>query len=109
MLGALFALVSRPVLVVPVAVIAVREIGISIYRVYWGRRGLAVPASRAAKLKTLLQSLAVGAASCRRWPRPTPWLGDALLWISAVVAVTSAVQYLWAGRTSTTSSGTAPS
>src|SRR6478752_1996609 len=37
----------------PVALIAVREIGISLFRSYWVRRGLAVPASKLAKAKTV--------------------------------------------------------
>src|SRR3954447_9847964 len=44
-LGAMFALVSNGrFLLVPVAVITARELFISLYRVYWSRRGLAVPA-----------------------------------------------------------------
>ncbi len=44
-LGALFALVAADALpLLPVAIIAVREIGISLYRVQLGRQGLAVPA-----------------------------------------------------------------
>src|SRR3954453_8267414 len=44
-LGAMFSLVSiNRFAWLPVAIIAVREIGISLYRVYWGRRGLALPA-----------------------------------------------------------------
>ena len=61
-LGALFALVAADALpLLPVAIIAVREIGISLYRVQLGRQGLAVPARLTAKIKTFLQSLAVGA------------------------------------------------
>ena len=41
---------------VPVAIIAVREIVISLYRSYWGRRGIAVPASRTAQGQTFAQS-----------------------------------------------------
>ena len=61
-LGALFALVAADALpLLPVAIIAVREIGISLYRVQLGRQGLAVPARLTAKIKTFLQSLTVGA------------------------------------------------
>jgi CDP-diacylglycerol--glycerol-3-phosphate 3-phosphatidyltransferase len=105
-LGALFSLVSIDRFAwLPVAIIAVREIGISLYRVYWGRRGLALPASRGGKLKTLLQGLAVGAALMPPLATAHAWIGDVLLWASVVVAVLSAAQYLWAGRSAATTSG----
>src|SRR5262249_25648841 len=93
---------------IPVAIIAVREIGISLYRVYWGRRGLALPASKGGKLKTLLQSLAIGAALLPPIATAQAWIADTLLWASVVVAVWSAAQYLWAGRDAATTSGSAP-
>jgi CDP-diacylglycerol--glycerol-3-phosphate 3-phosphatidyltransferase len=108
-LGAMFSLVSiNRFAWLPVAIIAVREIGISLYRVYWGRRGLALPASRGGKLKTLLQGLAVAAAVMPPLATAYAWVGNILLWASVVVAVLSAVQYLWAGRSAATTSGTAP-
>ena len=38
----------------PVAVIAGRELFISLYRVYWGRRGLAVPARSSANARAII-------------------------------------------------------
>ena len=105
-LGALYSLASIgrfPWL--PVAIIAVREVAISLYRVYWGRRGLAVPASRGGKLKTLLQGLAVGAAVMPPLATAHAWIADSLLWASVVVAVVSGVQYLVAGRAAASSTG----
>jgi len=95
MLGGLIALVTIDVFWwVPVALIAAREVLISLYRSYWGRRGIAVPASRLAKFKTFAQALAVAAAV---WP-PTanhvPALADVFLWGAVVLAVVSAVQYI---------------
>jgi len=105
-LGALFSLVSIGRFPwQPVAIIAVREIGISLYRVYWGRRGLALPASRGGKLKTLLQGLAIGAAVMPPLAVAHAGIGNLLLWASLVVAVWSAGQYLWDGRSAATSSG----
>ena len=102
-LGALYSLASIGRFGwVPVVIIAVREVGISLYRVYWGRRGLAVPASRGGKLKTLLQGLAVGAAVLPPLALAHQWVADTLLWASVVVAVVSGVQYLVAGRTAAT-------
>jgi CDP-diacylglycerol--glycerol-3-phosphate 3-phosphatidyltransferase len=104
-LGALFALVSIGRFVwVPVAVIFVREVAISLYRMYWGRRGLAVPARWSAKVKTVLQGTAVALALLPLlvdlW-----WPADLVLWVSVVVAVWSAVQYVVDGRSATTSLG----
>lgn len=101
-LGAMFALVAADVFpIVPVAVIAVREVAISLFRVRLGRQGLAVPARQTAKVKTLLQTLAVAAALM-----PTlvgqPWLANALLWASVFMAVFSGWQYLRDGRRAAT-------
>jgi CDP-diacylglycerol--glycerol-3-phosphate 3-phosphatidyltransferase len=62
-LGAMFTLVSRDVFwVVPVLIIAAREIGVSLYRVFVGSKGVSMPASKTAKVKTVSQQLAVGFA-----------------------------------------------
>jgi CDP-diacylglycerol--glycerol-3-phosphate 3-phosphatidyltransferase len=107
-LGALYSLASiNRFAWLPVIIIAVREVGISLYRVYWGRRGLAVPASRGAKLKTLLQGLAVGAALMPPLATAHAWIADSLLWASVVVAVISGVQYLISGRAAATTMGRA--
>ena len=62
-LGAMFALVANDTFWWPaVAIITVRELGILGLRSYWGRKGLAVPASPLAKVKTVVQEVAVGFA-----------------------------------------------
>ncbi len=62
-LGAMFTLVGEDVFwILPVAIIAVREFVISMYRTVLGSKGVSVPASRMAKHKTLAQQLAVGFA-----------------------------------------------
>ena len=62
-LGAMFTLVSRDVFwVVPVVIIAAREIIVSLYRVFVGSKGVSMPASKTAKVKTVSQQLAVGFA-----------------------------------------------
>jgi CDP-diacylglycerol--glycerol-3-phosphate 3-phosphatidyltransferase len=105
-LGGMVALVSIDRFSwIPVAIIAVREIVISLYRSYWGRRGIAIPASRLAKAKTFSQSVAVGFAV---WP-PTAehlsWSADVMLWVSVALAVVSGVEYLVAGQRALTRSG----
>src|SRR3546814_17317673 len=60
-LGAMVALVANGTFWwLPVSVIALRELGIQAFRSYWGRRGLAVPATAMAKAKTVVQEVAVG-------------------------------------------------
>ncbi len=98
-LGGLVALVSvERFSWVPVAIIALREIAISLYRSHWVRQGVSVPASPLAKAKTLTQAIAVGLAV---WP-PTAeqlhWAADLVLWISVALAVLSGVQYVLAGN-----------
>ncbi len=62
-LGAMFTLVSIGVFwVVPVIIIAARELVISVYRVIVGGRGISVPASKLGKYKTVCQQMAVGFA-----------------------------------------------
>ena len=60
-LGALFALVAKGIVWwLPVAIIAVREVAMSVYRSVVGRHGISIPARNSAKVKTLLQDIAIG-------------------------------------------------
>lgn len=84
----------------PVALITIREVVISVFRSYWGRRGLAIPASKIAKAKTFLQFGAVG------WfvlpaTHSVRLLSVGFLWLSLAVAWLSAAQYLAAGSRAT--------
>jgi CDP-diacylglycerol--glycerol-3-phosphate 3-phosphatidyltransferase len=83
---------------VPVALIGLRELGISLYRSYWGRRGLAVPARRGAKVKTVVQELAVAAVICPPFVEHTPWLGHVLLWVAVALTLVTGAQYVLDGR-----------
>ncbi len=97
-LGAMFMLVSRGVFWwLPVALIAVREVAVSVYRSVAGTRGVSVPAKRLAKLKTVTQQLAVG---CVLLPLTHDYdlLWNALLWIAVVLTIVTGVQYLMAAR-----------
>jgi CDP-diacylglycerol--glycerol-3-phosphate 3-phosphatidyltransferase len=90
-IGGLIALVSRDVFpVVPVALIALREIAVSLYRSAAGRRGISLPARQLGKVKTVCQLVAVGFALL-----PTTahshgllltvlWLAVVLTWISGL-------------------------
>ena len=81
----------------PLVIIAVREVGIMAYRTYWGRRGLAIPARRSAKYKTLVQGVALAAAMCPPL-EPYPWVADGLLWAAVAFTVVSGLQYVVDGR-----------
>jgi CDP-diacylglycerol--glycerol-3-phosphate 3-phosphatidyltransferase len=91
----------------PVAVLAVREVAITMYRSQWGRRGVAVPARGTAKVKTALQSLAVGLAVLPTLAT-TWWPADVVLWASVVMAVISATQYGLDGRRALGTYGAGP-
>lgn len=96
-LGALFALAAIDRFwMVPAAVIAVREVAISMYRSYWARRGLSIPARRSAKVKTVTQQLAVGFALIPLAANPE-WLADGLLWAAVALTVVTGLQYLYDG------------
>jgi len=96
-LGAMWALVAEDVFWwLPVTAIAVREIGISVYRSWEGRRGISVPARQWAKVKTVVQDLAVGLALLP----PTAddrGIANATLWMAVALTVVTGVQYLLDG------------
>jgi CDP-diacylglycerol--glycerol-3-phosphate 3-phosphatidyltransferase len=82
----------------PVALIGLREVAISAYRSYVGRRGVSVPARPWAKIKTLFQDVAVGLAL-------VPVTGPAyrtfiavVLWTAVGLTLVTGAQYLWDGR-----------
>jgi CDP-diacylglycerol--glycerol-3-phosphate 3-phosphatidyltransferase len=98
-LGAMFTLVDRGVFwIVPVAVLAIREFVISIYRTVVGSRGVSVPATRMAKYKTLSQQLAVGFALLPWTALAATWLWKGFLWLAVVLAVWSGGRYFRAAR-----------
>ncbi|MFT3854009.1 MAG: CDP-alcohol phosphatidyltransferase family protein [Ilumatobacteraceae bacterium] len=99
-LGAMFALVSADEFwIVPVLIIAVREVGISVYRIFVGAKGVSVPASKMGKYKTFVQQLAVGFAIIPLTAVDATWLWKSLLWTAVVLTTLSGIQYLWRART----------
>jgi len=93
-LGAMFTLVSRDVFwVVPVLIIAAREIGVSLYRVFVGSKGVSMPASKTAKVKTVSQQLAVGLALAPFAVVDQTWTFTIFMWIAVVLTLLSAAQY----------------
>ena len=98
-LGAMIFLVNSHVYwVVPVVIIAARELAISLYRTFVGAKGVSVPASKIAKLKTLAQQLSVGFALAPATAIDAKWLWNGLLWASVALALISGGQYMWRAR-----------
>jgi CDP-diacylglycerol--glycerol-3-phosphate 3-phosphatidyltransferase len=97
-LAALFALAAEGTLPwLPVGLIAAREVGMSVYRSWAGRRGVSIPARTSAKLKTVVQDLAIAACVL------PPLAHDHTLqlwtiWVAAGLTIGTGVQYLLDGR-----------
>ncbi len=101
-LGSMYALVLAGTFWwVPVALISVREVVISTYRSYWGRRGLAVPARSMAKVKTVVQEIAIGLALAPAVADHASFATIAL-WIAVVLTLVTGTQYLLSGRSAAT-------
>lgn len=81
----------------PVAVIALREVGISLYRSWMGKRGISVPARYWAKVKTVVQEVAIGLALLPLTAE-VPFVAKAVLWGGVVLAVVTGAQYLIDGK-----------
>jgi CDP-diacylglycerol--glycerol-3-phosphate 3-phosphatidyltransferase len=104
-LGAMFALVAAGRFWwLPVALIAAREVVISVFRAQLGRQGLAVPARPLAKVKTVTQEVAVGLALL---PLTVdhPFLAGTALWIAVGLTLFTGAQYLLDGRSAATTLG----
>jgi CDP-diacylglycerol--glycerol-3-phosphate 3-phosphatidyltransferase len=100
-LGAFFALAAQDRMPwVPVGLMTAREVGMSAYRSWVGRRGISVPARRLAKVKTLVQELAIASYLV------PPLEGHrklqlAVTWAATALTLASGAQYLWNGRRAT--------
>ena len=93
-LGAMFTLVSRDVFwVLPVVIIAAREIAVSLYRVFAGSKGVSMPASKLAKVKTVMQQCAVGFALLPLTINDATWTYIVCLWVAVALTLVSAAQY----------------
>jgi CDP-diacylglycerol--glycerol-3-phosphate 3-phosphatidyltransferase len=105
-LGVMFALVANGTFWwVPVGIIAVRELGIQGFRTYWGKQGLAVPASGMAKTKTVVQEIAVGFGLLPLTADDHTWVANAFLAVAVVLTVWSGIQYLQEGSRAATTQG----
>jgi CDP-diacylglycerol--glycerol-3-phosphate 3-phosphatidyltransferase len=97
-LGALGALAVQGHLPwLPVILIAVREVGMQLYRSWAGRSGVSIPARNSAKLKTFVQDLAIG--MCIIPPlAPDHEVQLVVIWIAAALTIITGGQYVADGR-----------
>ncbi len=107
-LGSFFALGAQGRMPwIPVGLMTAREVGMSAYRSWAGRRGISVPARRLAKLKTIVQEVAVATylvpplASHRA-------LQLSVTWAAVALTLASGVQYVWDGRKAMGGAGARP-
>jgi CDP-diacylglycerol---glycerol-3-phosphate 3-phosphatidyltransferase len=97
-LSALFVLAAKAFFSwLPVALIALRETSMSAYRAWAGRRGVSIPARMSAKLKTLVQGIAILLALAP--PVSThPTVLAVAIWVAVAFTLVTGVQYLVDGR-----------
>ncbi len=96
--GALCALAVKGELSwLPVAIVAAREVWMSLYRIAVGRHGISIPARSSAKLKTLVQGVAI--LLCLA-PSVAPHhrVLDVAIWVAVAFTVVTGAQYLLDGR-----------
>lgn len=78
------------------AIIIIREVGITVWRLFEVQRGNVVPASSGGKLKTIVQSVAISLALA---PLPALWSGfdivnTVVMSLAVLLTVTSGISYV---------------
>jgi CDP-diacylglycerol--glycerol-3-phosphate 3-phosphatidyltransferase len=105
-LGALFALVAKGIVWwLPVVIIALREVAMSVYRSVAGRHGISIPARNSAKVKTLLQDVAIGLCLAPPLASHHTVLSTAI-WVATAMTVFTGGQYYLDGRRAARAGGT---
>ncbi|MFT3900235.1 MAG: CDP-diacylglycerol--glycerol-3-phosphate 3-phosphatidyltransferase [Gordonia sp. (in: high G+C Gram-positive bacteria)] len=74
-------------------VIITREIGVTLLR-FWVLRHGVIPASRGGKLKTMLQSIAIG-LYLLPLPDPWPWAAHVVMAAALIVTVVTGIEYVY--------------
>lgn len=101
-LGAMYCLVIEGVFWwLPVTIIAFREISLTLYRSWLGRRGISLPARWSAKVKTVVQEVAVGFALLPLTGQDATWVHTSVLWLAVGLTTMSGIQYLADARRQT--------
>jgi CDP-diacylglycerol--glycerol-3-phosphate 3-phosphatidyltransferase len=90
----------------PVGLIAAREVGMSVYRAVAGRRGISIPARTSAKVKTLVQGIAIGLALIPPVATHSTVLSVAV-WVAVAFTLVTGGQYLLDGRRAARTQGAA--
>jgi CDP-diacylglycerol---glycerol-3-phosphate 3-phosphatidyltransferase len=97
-IGALVALVAKGIVWwLPVALIAAREVAMSVYRSVVGRHGVSIPARTTAKVKTLLQDVAIGLCLAPPLADHKGVLSTAI-WVATAMTLFTGGQYFLDGR-----------
>lgn len=104
-LGAAFSFVavSRYALL-PVVLIALREVAMSVVRVRFSMQGLAIPARQSAKWKAIVQGLALVMAAMPTL-RDQQLIVDVALWVAVIFTIVTGLQYVFDGRSITRETG----
>jgi CDP-diacylglycerol--glycerol-3-phosphate 3-phosphatidyltransferase len=106
-LSAMFVLAAKGEFAwLPVALVAAREVGMSAYRALAGRRGISIPARMSAKIKTLVQGIAILLALAPPVAAHRQVLSVAV-WLAVAFTFVTGVQYLADGRRATRRRGAA--
>jgi phosphatidylglycerophosphate synthase len=74
-------------------IIAIREVIVSVYRVVVGAKGVSVPASRIAKIKTLSQQISIGFALAPFSALDMTYAWKTTLWLAVSLTIISGTQY----------------
>lgn len=82
---------------IPVLIIAGREVAISLYRSYEGRRGVSLPARQLGKWKTFIQMCAIGFVLLP-FTADAHTLQNVVIWSAVALTVVSAVDIVVAAR-----------
>jgi len=94
-IGALAALAASGVVAsLPVVLIFVREAAMTAFRVYAGRRGVSVPARPLAKLKTLVQCVAIAMAFFPPIGASHPGPVRVTVWVAVALTIYTGGEYL---------------
>lgn len=97
-LGAAWALVAYGSFGwLPVVLITARELFISMLRSYYARQGLAIPARYAAKVKTVVQEVAIGLALLPFAADNASWLATLTLWAAVALTLGTGISYVTDG------------
>jgi len=85
---------------IPVAIVIIREVGISVLRVYWAKHGLSMPARRSAKHKATVQGAALLLAVMPTM-KPYGEFVHGFWWAAVLITLISGYQYIVDGSAAT--------